>query len=57
MNENSQTDAFELSQRVERGDCIVDGPFEYIEDFIDPESTRSLLIDDDGEIARGRRHR
>jgi hypothetical protein len=52
MNENSQSDAFELSQRVERGDCIVDGPFEYIEDFIDPETLVPFdTIDDDGEMS------
>jgi hypothetical protein len=52
MNENSQAEAFELSQRVERGDCIVDGPFEYIEDFIDPETLVPFdTIDDDGEMS------
>jgi hypothetical protein len=52
MKDNSLADAFELSQRVERGDCIVDGPFERIEDFIDPETLVPFYtVDDDGEMS------
>jgi len=51
-NIESQSHAFELSQRVERGDCVVDGPFEHIEDFIDPETLVPFeAVDDDGELS------
>jgi hypothetical protein len=41
---------FELSQRMERGDGIFEGPFEYVEDFIDPETLAPFeSIDEDGD--------
>jgi hypothetical protein len=56
MNENSQADAFELDQRVERGDCIVDGPFETLRTLSIGETLVPFdTIDDDGEIERGRK--
>jgi hypothetical protein len=44
-------DYLEKSQRVDRGDCLVDGPFEHIEDFLDPETLRPFeYLDDDEDI-------
>merc|ERR1712113_565310 len=39
----------ELSQKVDRGESIVDGPFQNIEDFIDPKTLTPYEILDDEE--------
>jgi DNA polymerase elongation subunit (family B) len=51
LDYDTEREAFELSQRVERGDGIVDGPFEHIEDLIDPETLTpyEAIDDEDGE--------
>jgi hypothetical protein len=43
-------DPFEQSQRVERGDCVVDGPFENVEDFIDPETLAPFCDPEEADV-------
>ena len=38
MNDHSLQQAYEFSQRVERGDGVVDGPIVHVDDFINPET-------------------
>jgi hypothetical protein len=41
----------ELSQRIDRGEGIVDGPFYHIDDFLDPETLRPLeTLEDEDSI-------
>ncbi|KAL7565302.1 hypothetical protein ACA910_014590 [Epithemia clementina (nom. ined.)] len=42
-------DDFLLSQLVEQGESVVQGPFEHMDDFIDPETLRPYETLDDGD--------
>jgi hypothetical protein len=46
--------AHELSQRMDRGEAIVDGPFYHLDDFIDPSTLRPFdLLEDEDSLEDG----
>jgi len=44
-----EIDDFEMSQRVDRGDSVVQGPFQHVEDFIDHETLLPHEAIDEGD--------